>query len=67
MGFKPTNIKCSKVAYINWLCIKPRLAFKCWGCGEILCGTLGSWLLVFLVDNSLLGNEHVLSISEVAI
>jgi hypothetical protein len=24
-------------------------------------------LLVFLVDNSLLGNEHVLSVSEVAI
>jgi hypothetical protein len=43
------------------------LGFKCWGCGEILCGRLGSWLLVFLVDSSLLGNEHVLSISEVAI
>jgi hypothetical protein len=28
---------------------------------------LGSWLLVFLVDSSLLGNEHVLSVSEVAI
>jgi hypothetical protein len=25
------------------------------------------WLLVFLVDSSLLGNEHVLSVSEVAI
>jgi hypothetical protein len=43
------------------------LAFKRWGCGEILCGRLGSWLLVFLVDNSLLGNEHILSVSEVAI
>jgi hypothetical protein len=28
---------------------------------------LGSWLLVFLVDSSLLGNEHVLSVNEVAI
>jgi hypothetical protein len=65
--YKPTNIKCSKVAYINWLCIKPGLAFKCWGCGEILYCRLGSWLLVFLVDSSLLGNEHVLSVSEVAI
>jgi hypothetical protein len=37
------------------------------GCGEIFCGRLESWLLVFLVDSSLLGNEHVLSISEVAI
>jgi hypothetical protein len=64
---KPTNIKCSKVAYINWLCIKLGLAFNCWGCGEILCGKLGSWLLGFLVDSSLLGNEHVLSVSEVAI
>jgi hypothetical protein len=27
---------------------------------------LGSWLLVFLIDSSLLGNEHVLSVSEVA-
>jgi hypothetical protein len=46
---------------------KTRLAFKCWGCGEILCGRLGSCLLIFLVDSSLLGNEHVLSVSEVAI
>jgi hypothetical protein len=65
--YKPTNIKCSKVAYINWLCIKPELAFKCWGCREILCGSLRSWLLVFLVDSSLLGNEHVFSVREVAI
>jgi hypothetical protein len=43
------------------------LAFKCWGCGEILGVRLWSWLLVFLVDSSLLGNEHVLSVSEVAI
>jgi hypothetical protein len=46
---------------------KTGLAFKCWGCAEILGGRLGSWLLVFLVDSSLLGNEHVLSVSEVAI
>jgi hypothetical protein len=46
---------------------KPGLAFKCWGCGEIFCGRLRSWLLVFLVDSSLLENEHVLSVSEVAI
>jgi hypothetical protein len=46
---------------------KPGLAFNCWGCGEILDGSLGSLLLVFLVDNSLLGNEHVLSVSEIAI
>jgi hypothetical protein len=37
------------------------------GCGEILDGSLWSLLLVFLVDNSLLGDEHVLSISEIAI
>jgi hypothetical protein len=37
------------------------------GCGEIFCGRLGSWFLVFLVDNSLLRNEHVLSVSEVSI
>jgi hypothetical protein len=34
---------------------------------EIFGGRLGSWLLVFLVDSSLLGNEHVLSVSELAI
>jgi hypothetical protein len=65
--YKPTNIKCSKVAYINLLCIKPGLVFNCWGCGEILDGRLGSWLLIFLVDSSLLGDEHILSVSEVAI
>jgi hypothetical protein len=37
------------------------------GCGEILRGRLGCWLLIFLVDSSVLGNEHVLSVSEVAI
>jgi hypothetical protein len=46
---------------------KTGLAFNCWGCGEILDGRLGSWLLIFLVDNSLLRNEHVLSINEIAI
>jgi hypothetical protein len=34
---------------------------------EIFCGRFGSWLLIFLVDNSLLDNEHILSISEVVI
>jgi hypothetical protein len=42
---------------------RPGLAFNSWGCGEILSGTLGSLLLVFLVDNFLLGDEHVLSVS----
>jgi hypothetical protein len=37
------------------------------GCREILNGSLGSLLLVFLMDNSLLGDEHVLSVSEVGI
>jgi hypothetical protein len=46
---------------------KPGLAFNCWGCGEILDGSLGSLLLVFLVDNSLLRDEHVLSVSEIPI
>jgi hypothetical protein len=46
---------------------KPGLAFKCWGCGEILSGSLGGLLLVFLMDSSLLGDEHVLSVSEIAI
>jgi hypothetical protein len=43
------------------------LAFKCWGCGEIFDGSLRSLLLVFLVDSSLLRDEHVLSVSEIAI
>jgi hypothetical protein len=34
---------------------------------EILDGRLLSWLLNFFWDNSLLGNEHVLSVSEVEI
>jgi hypothetical protein len=46
---------------------KPGLAFNCWGCGEILDGSLGSLLLVLLLDNFLLGDEHVLSVSEIAI
>jgi hypothetical protein len=37
------------------------------GLGEILDGRLGSWLLFFLMDSSLLRDEHVLSVSEVAI
>jgi hypothetical protein len=39
---------------------KPGLAFKCWGCGEILDGSLGSLLLVFLVDSSLRGYARTL-------
>jgi hypothetical protein len=46
---------------------KTRACFNCWGCGEILNGRLGSWLLIFLVDSSLLRNEHILSVNEVAI
>jgi hypothetical protein len=46
---------------------KPRLAFKCWGCGVVFDGSLGSLLLVFLVDNSSLEDEHVLSVGEIAI
>jgi hypothetical protein len=34
---------------------------------SLLDGSLGSLLLVFLVDNSLLKDEHVLSVSEIAI
>jgi hypothetical protein len=46
--------------------VAPGLAFNRWGCGEILDGSLGSLILVFLVDSSLLGDEHVLSVSEIA-
>jgi hypothetical protein len=46
---------------------KSGLAFNSWGCGEILDSSLGSLLLVFLLDSSLLGDEHVLSISEITI
>jgi hypothetical protein len=46
---------------------KIRACLQMLGLREILCGRLRSWLLVFLVDSSLLGNEHVLSVSEVAI
>jgi hypothetical protein len=46
---------------------KPGLTFNSWGCGEILDGILGSLLLVFLLNSSLLGDEHVLSISEITI
>jgi hypothetical protein len=37
------------------------------GLGEILDCSPGSLLLVFLVDSSLLGDEHILSVSEIAI
>jgi hypothetical protein len=46
---------------------KTGLAFKCWGCGEILSGSFGGLLLVLLLDSSLLGDEHVLSVSEIAV
>jgi hypothetical protein len=46
---------------------KPGLAFNSECCGEILDDSLGSLLLVFLVDNSLLGDDHVLSVSGIAI
>jgi hypothetical protein len=46
---------------------KPGLAFNCWGCGEILDGYLGSLLLVLLLDSSMLGDEHVLSVSKIVI
>jgi hypothetical protein len=34
---------------------------------EILGGRLLGWLLGFFLDSSLLGDEHVLSVSKVAI
>jgi hypothetical protein len=46
---------------------KPGLAFNSWGCGEILNSSLGSLLLVFHLDSSLLGDEHVLFVSEIAV
>jgi hypothetical protein len=46
---------------------KPGLDFNSWACGEILDGSLASLLLVFLLDSSLLGDEHVLSVSEITI
>jgi hypothetical protein len=51
----------------KWLYIKPGLAFNCWGSREILNSRFGSWLQNFLLVNSLLGDEHVLSVSEIAI
>jgi hypothetical protein len=47
--------------------IKPGLAFNCWGCGEILDSSLGSLVLVFLLDSPLLGDEHILSVDEITI
>jgi hypothetical protein len=46
---------------------KTGLAFNSWGCVEILDGSLRSMLLVFLVDSSLLGDKHILSVSKIAI
>jgi hypothetical protein len=48
------------------LCIKPGLAFKSWG-RQILCSRLWCWLLDYLLSNSLLRNEDVLSVSEITI
>jgi hypothetical protein len=45
---------------------KTKTCLQLLGLREIFDGRLRSWLLVFLVDNSLLRNEHVLSISKVA-
>jgi hypothetical protein len=46
---------------------KTGLAFNCWGCGEILNSSLESLLLVLLLDRSLLGDEHVLSVGKITI
>jgi hypothetical protein len=46
---------------------KLELAFNSWGYGEILDSSLGSLLLVFLLDSPLLGDEHVLSVGEITI
>jgi hypothetical protein len=43
------------------------LSFKFCGCREILCGMFRSWLLDFFPGNSLLRDEDILSVSEVAI
>jgi hypothetical protein len=45
---------------------KTGLAFKSWG-REILSDRLWCWLLDYLLSNSLLRNEYVLSVSEVTI
>jgi hypothetical protein len=57
---------CSKIAYIYWLCIKPGLAFQSWG-RQILDGRFWCGILGYLLSNSLLRHEDVLSVSEVAI
>jgi hypothetical protein len=46
---------------------KPGLTFNCWGCREILNSSLGSLLLVLLLDRSLLGDEHILSVEKITI
>jgi hypothetical protein len=46
---------------------KPGLAFNSWSCVEILDGSLESLLLVFLLDSSLLGDEHILSVGKITI
>jgi hypothetical protein len=46
---------------------KLELAFNSWCYGEILDGSLGSLLLVFVLNSSLLGDEHILSVSDITI
>jgi hypothetical protein len=48
------------------LCIKPGLAFQSWG-RQILDCRLWCWLLGYLLSNSLLQNEDVLSVSEITV
>jgi hypothetical protein len=45
---------------------KTGLAFNSWG-RQILSGRLWCWLLNYLLSNSLLPNEDVLSVSEITI
>jgi hypothetical protein len=45
---------------------KPGLAFQSWG-RQILWGRLWCWIWGYLLSNSLLWHEDVLSVSEVAI
>jgi hypothetical protein len=46
--------------------MKPGLAFQSWG-RQILDGRLWCWLLGYLLSNSLLRNEDVLSVSDIII
>jgi hypothetical protein len=46
---------------------KTGACFNSWGYREILDSSLESLLMVFLLDSSLLGDEHILSVSEITI